>query len=145
MISNQILQNTIDGLKNITRVDVCVMDIDGKMLAGTFAGVDGIEDAVRAFANSQADSQTMQGYQFFKIFDEQRLEYVLLAAGDSEEVYMVGKIAAFQLQNLLIVAIERAGNLQFAHGVANAVGQLAGQPSYGVDRHGEFLRPCRTK
>ena len=107
MISNQILQNTIDGLKSITRVDVCVMDTEGKMLAGTFAGVDGIEDAVRAFANSQADSQTMQGYQFFKIFDEQRLEYVLLAAGDSEEIYMVGKIAAFQLQNLLIAYKER--------------------------------------
>ena len=30
MISNQILQNTIDGLKSISRVDLCVMDIDGK-------------------------------------------------------------------------------------------------------------------
>ena len=28
MISNQILQNTIDGLKSITRVEFCVMDVD---------------------------------------------------------------------------------------------------------------------
>ena len=45
--------------------------------------------------------------QFFKIFDEQHLEYVLLANGESEEVYMVGKIAAFQIQNLLIAYKER--------------------------------------
>ena len=33
MISNQILQNTIDGLKTIARVDFCVMDTDGKEAA----------------------------------------------------------------------------------------------------------------
>ena len=30
MISNQILQNTIEGLKAIARVELCVMDTDGK-------------------------------------------------------------------------------------------------------------------
>ena len=29
MISNQILQDTIDGIKAITRIDLCVMDTDG--------------------------------------------------------------------------------------------------------------------
>ena len=33
MISNQILQNTIDGLKGIARVDFCVLDTEGKELA----------------------------------------------------------------------------------------------------------------
>ena len=28
MISNQILQNTIDGLKGITRIDLCIIDVD---------------------------------------------------------------------------------------------------------------------
>lgn len=28
MISNQILQNTIDGLKAITRTDLCVIDVE---------------------------------------------------------------------------------------------------------------------
>ena len=36
MISNQVLQSTIDGLKNITRVDFCVADTEGKALAATF-------------------------------------------------------------------------------------------------------------
>ncbi len=35
MISNQIIQNTIDGLKTITRIELSVMDPDGKILATT--------------------------------------------------------------------------------------------------------------
>ena len=31
MISNQILQNTLDGLKGISRTDFCVTDMDGKV------------------------------------------------------------------------------------------------------------------
>ena len=40
MISNQVLQTTIDGLKNITRVDICVMDIEGKALATTINNIE---------------------------------------------------------------------------------------------------------
>lgn len=107
MISDQILQNTIDGLKGITRIDLCVMDTDGKSLASTFAEQENYEASVLSFVDSPADSQVIQGYQFFKIFDEHQLEYILLANGGSDDVYMVGKIAAFQIQNLLIAYKER--------------------------------------
>ena len=107
MISNQVLQTTIDGLKNITRIDICVMDTEGKALATTINNVEEYEDAVMAFVDSLADSQVLQGYQFFKVFDEHQLEYVILAKGDSDDVYMVGKLAAFQIQNLLVAYKER--------------------------------------
>ena len=107
MISNQILQNTIEGLKGISRVDFCVLDTEGKELAATFENIQDWGGAVLSFVESPADSQVIQGCQFFKIFDEQRLEYVLLAAGDSEDVYMLGKIAAFQIQSLLVAYKER--------------------------------------
>lgn len=45
--------------------------------------------------------------QVFKVFDDHQLEYVLLAYGDSEDVYMIGKIASFQIQNLLVAYKER--------------------------------------
>ena len=101
MISNQILQNTIEGLKGITRIDFCVMDTDGKSLASTFSEQENYVEEVISFVESPADSQVVQGYQFFKIFDEHQLEYILL------DVYMVGKIAAFQIQNLLVAYKER--------------------------------------
>lgn len=107
MISNQILQNTIEGLKAITRIDICVMDTEGKSLATTINNVEEYENAVLAFVDSPADSQVLQGYQFFKVFDEHQLEYVVLAKGDTDDVYMVGKIASFQIQNLLVAYKER--------------------------------------
>ena len=107
MISNQILQNTIEGLKAITRIDLGVMDTDGKTLATTFPEPGDYENAVLSFVESPAESQVIQGYQFFKIYDEHQLEYILIANGGSEDVYMVGKIAAFQIQNLLVAYKER--------------------------------------
>ncbi len=107
MISNQVLQTTIDGLKNITRIDICIMDTEGKALATTINNIEEYEEAVMAFVDSPADSQVLQGYQFFKVFDEHQLEYVILAKGDSDDVYMVGKLAAFQIQNLLVAYKER--------------------------------------
>ena len=107
MISNQILQNTIDGLKGITRTELCVIDTEGHVLASTFLNAEKHEEAARAFVASPADSQVVNGCQFFKVFDDRQLEYILLANGESEDVYMIGKIACFQIQNLLVAYKER--------------------------------------
>lgn len=106
MISNQILQNTIEGLKGIARVELCVMDVDGKEVAATMDMGNCSKPAVE-FAASPADSQEIQGYQYFKIYDEQQLEYILVAGGTGEDVYMIGKMVAFQIQNLLVAYKER--------------------------------------
>ena len=45
MISNQVLQNTLEGLKEISRTEFCVLDTEGKVLASTFAdfSIDGLQ------------------------------------------------------------------------------------------------------
>ena len=106
MISNQILQNTLDGLKAISRVDLCIMDTDGKPIAYT-ADMSKCSASAVTFAASPADSQEIQGYQFFKVFDEQQLEYILVTGGVGEDVYMIGKMVTFQIQNLLVAYKER--------------------------------------
>ena len=121
MISNQILQNTIEGLKGISRIDFCVLDTEGKALATTFEDTWNYESAVLSFVESPADSQVIQGCQFFKIFDEQQLEYVLLAGGESEDVYMLGKIAAFQVQSLLVAYKERFDKDNFIKNLRNGI------------------------
>lgn len=107
MISNQILQTTIEGLKGITRIDFCICDTEAKVLASTFPEAEEYESSILAFVDSPADSQVIQGYQFFKVFDEHQLEYILLAKGGSDDVYMVGKLVVFQIQNLLVAYKER--------------------------------------
>lgn len=107
MISNQILQNAIEGLKGIARVDLCVVDVDGKVAASTSEKLDSKAFAVTDFVRSPADSQEVQGCQFFKVFDEQQLEYVLVAEGAGEDTFVIGKMAAFHIQNLLVAYKER--------------------------------------
>jgi carbohydrate diacid regulator len=103
MISNQILQETLEGIQAITKVDLIVMDVEGRLLAKTAEdGPLDYEDAVIAFAESQAESQSLLGYQFFKVMDDKQLEYIILAKGDSDSTYMVGKMASFQIQSLLV-------------------------------------------
>ncbi len=107
MVSSQILQNTVDGLKAIARVDLCVMDAEGNVVATTSPGLDNCKTAAVSFAGSAADSQDIQGFQYFKVYDEQTLEYILIVAGEGEDVYLAGKMAAFQLQGLLVAYKER--------------------------------------
>ena len=107
MISNQILQSTIEGLKAITRIDLCIMDSDGNTVVSTYAELGDYRTAVRDFVKSSAEHQVVRGCQFYKIYDEYHLEYVLLVSGGSEEVHTIGKLAAFQIQSLLVAYKER--------------------------------------
>lgn len=101
MISNQILQSTIEGIKNISRVELCVTDVEGKVLVTTFPEVEISQNDIVTFAQSQADSQTMKNYQFFKVYDEHQLEYVLVVKGGNDDIHLIGKMVTFQIQGLL--------------------------------------------
>ncbi len=107
MISNQILQSTVEGLKNITDVDLCVIDPEGKVVASSIDDADRYCDPALTFMDSPADRQVALGCQFFQIFDEHQLEYVLLAFGEGSNVYQIGELAVFQIQGLLTAYKER--------------------------------------
>ena len=107
MVSNQVLQNTIDGIKAISHLDFCVLDLDGREAAATLDVPEEVVKAALTFARSDAEAQEVRGDQYFKIFDEQQPEYVLVALEGGEGTYVVGKMAAFQIENLLIAYKER--------------------------------------
>lgn len=107
MISNQILQNTLDGLKGISRTDFCVTDMEGKVLATTFEGNVCGEEEVMTFANSPADSQVVRNNLYFKIYDDHQLEYILILDSQADDAYTLGKLVAFQIQGLLTAYKER--------------------------------------
>lgn len=108
MISNQILQNTIDGLKSITRRELSVIDRNGKIIVTTEKNLNSESiEGVTPFINSPAENQLIKGYQYFKVFDNGSAEYILIIKGDDEDTYQIGKIASFQLKGLLIAYKER--------------------------------------
>jgi carbohydrate diacid regulator len=84
-----------------------VLDATGKILVSTGAKPEGLTRYAKTFVKSQATQEVTTGYQLFKIYDEYQLEYVLAVFGDDEEAGMIGKIAAFQLESLLVAYKER--------------------------------------
>lgn len=107
MISNQVLQSTLEGLKNIARIEMCVVDSDGKPVASSDPALEEYGPQAVEFASSPADSQELNGCQFFKVMDEGQLEYILIVSGQGEDLYTLGKMAAFQIQGLLVAYKER--------------------------------------
>ena len=130
MISNQILQSTIDGLKSITRKELSVVEKEGKVIATTEENMIGRQiDAVENFISSPAESQLILGYQYFKIYDNGVPEYVIQVKGEDESGYQIGKIAAFQIQSLLVAYKERydKDNSVSRPEIQKFVGALQGQ------------------
>lgn len=108
MISNQILQSTIDGLKNIIRRELSVAEREGKIVATTEESmVNTVIENADIFIQSPAENQLVQGYQYFKVFDNGSPEYIVMINGEDEEAYRIGKITAFQIQNLFVAYKER--------------------------------------
>ena len=107
MITSQIIQTSIDELKAITKVDLGVYDLNGSVVASTMERDDITTDLIIGFAASPADSQVIGVHHLLKIRDEAELLYVLVARGMTDDVYMVGKIAVSQIQNLVIAYKER--------------------------------------
>lgn len=102
MISSQVIQTSIDELKAITKVDLCVIDMEGITVATTFDSRSISQDLIRNFINSPADSQIVGGHHMLKILEDGEVLYVLVSKGQGSDAYMIGKVAVCQIQNLVI-------------------------------------------
>ena len=67
MISNQVIQTSIDELKGITKIDFGVFDLYGEELAATFDVSEIEEGLLSGFIESPADSQVIGVYHLLKI------------------------------------------------------------------------------
>ena len=101
MLSNLVLQDTINGIKGITKCELTIVNVDGKVVASTNEEISVNRSDIVSFAESQADSQEIRDMRFFKVYDDYQLEYIVVASGEADPS-LVGKLAAFQIQNLLI-------------------------------------------
>ncbi len=113
MISNQVIQTSIEELKEITRIDFCVVELDGTPIASTYQAEDLRPTGIRSFIDSQADSQVMQDCHMFRVMDEDVTVYVLVAKGTDEKTDLVGRIAVSNLQNLITAYKERLDRNSF--------------------------------
>ncbi len=106
MISNQILHNTIDGVKEITGKDFAVFDVDGIALASTTNEANSISNAVIDFASSDDEMLFDSTANMYKVFDVGQLEFIVVAFAEGQDT-TAGKILTFQISELLVAYKER--------------------------------------
>lgn len=107
MISGQVIKTSVEELHAITKIDLCVFDLDGGIVAATFDTKSISPGIITDFAASPADSQVIGADHLLKIRDEGELVYILIARGSNDEAYMVAKIAVSQIQHLIVAYKER--------------------------------------
>lgn len=117
MLSNHKLQLALEEIKEISRVDMALYSDKGKLLASTYNSERDMEEAILLFIDSMAESQMLSGCHFFKVLIGDELEYVLLARAVSEETYMIGRLAACQIRNIVTAYREQFDRNSFIQNV----------------------------
>ena len=101
MISNQLLQKTLDEIKGITEKDMAVFDLDGHVSARTSRNLSVDQRKISDFAESSREYREIPDFQLFKIMDESRYEFVLAVKGSSSSTELVGRMVKYQLEKML--------------------------------------------
>lgn len=112
MISNQIINNCIQEVNTVSKVEFAVYDGLGNMICNTSAIKEIDRTTVLGFIQSEAESEETSGCMLFKIYDEDVVAYVLVAKG-ADETFLVGKLCAGQLKNLVIAYKDKVDRNSF--------------------------------
>ena len=114
MLSNQVMQSSVEGLKSVMRKDITIMDREGKLAAATDETLGDIpSEYVKSVISSPADHMLIQGKQYFKILDNKSTEYVLIVHDDTEDAFLHGKLATFHFQTLMLAYKDRLDRENF--------------------------------
>lgn len=111
MITNQVIQKTIDDVSAISKMEFYVTDGFGLQVAQTGRlSID--KETVLDFLQSSAQSLEIGKAMLFKVMDEEECAYVLAAQGE-EDLFLIGKIVVSQLQNLIVAYKDRVDRNSF--------------------------------
>lgn len=117
MLSNHKLQNTLSEIKEIARIDLALYNDKGRVVSTTYEVEEDFTTTIVQFADSMAESQTINHYHFFKVTVDGQLEYVLLVKAMGEEAYVIGKLAVCQIRNLIMAYREQFDRNNFMQNV----------------------------
>ena len=113
MVSSQIIRGCLEQLRAITRIEFCVMDTAGGLVAQTEGMTVPDKNMVSGFAYSAVDSQIVGNCYYLKIMDDEELQFILAAQGSAEHTFMVARIAVSEIENLIIAYKEKFDRSNF--------------------------------
>lgn len=81
MNKNQIIQTTIEGMKEITQYDFAVMDREGSVLAQTFRDANKLSVQSHQFAETSSECISEDGHLFLRVLEKGETEFVVVVMG----------------------------------------------------------------
>ena len=117
MVSNHKLQETLEEIHEISKVDILLYDQTGKLIASTAPAKEQVQAYIADFAKSMAQSQMLNGYHFLKVQVEEQTQFVLLADASAQESYMVGRLAVCQVRNIITSSQEQMDRNHFMQNI----------------------------
>ncbi len=100
MISNQVIQKALDEIKEISGVELAVMELDGTQAAATLSTEKISSVTIRSFIDSGDEDDVNGGYHFYRIAGDGVTSYVLIAPKGDGKTEMVSRLALSELTAL---------------------------------------------
>jgi carbohydrate diacid regulator len=120
MLSNQKLQNSLNEIKEISRMDTALFTAKGKLVAHTedMPLPEALEQQVVVdFAESLAEKQTYQDYHLYKVMVEGETEYILVCLVKEESFLVCAQMAVCQIRNLVMSFAEQFDRNNFMQNI----------------------------
>ncbi|MBP5309189.1 MAG: helix-turn-helix domain-containing protein [Lachnospiraceae bacterium] len=112
MISNTIIQKTMEEMAMVTGAGYALFDDSAKAVMSTLNAKNVDPQDLKSFIDSGDDHKQIGDSYFFRVMDEDECAYILAASCENDP-FTMGKVAVCQLQNLIIAYKDRTDRNNF--------------------------------
>lgn len=105
MILKEVIQKSLEELKDIAKIQAALLMADGTYYAGTMDAERIDKISLKAFLDSEAEFQELPGCYLFRMEEEER--YILVIQGSRADVSVMGRLVRSQIRNLILVNQEK--------------------------------------
>lgn len=117
MLTNQKLQNALNEIKTISKMEMALFTAKGKLVATTLELTQELDHVACDFASSVAEKETYGEYMLLRVVIEGETEYVLVTICADENASVLAQMAVCQIRNLAISFAEQFDRNNFMQNI----------------------------
>lgn len=101
------LQKCLDDWKEISRLDFCLLDLNGQPFCSTCSRQLPSASRLEEFSESSALCMANTGSCLYKVHDREEFSYILIVWGSGDSVPTIGELAVYQIESLITAYAEK--------------------------------------
>lgn len=101
------LQKCLDDWKEISRLDFCLLDLNGQPFCATCSRQLPSASRLEEFSESSALCMANTGSCLYKVHDREEFSYILIVWGSGDSVPTIGELAVYQIESLITAYAEK--------------------------------------